>query len=268
VTVLAVRDLSVQLRARDAATVHSLVDSVSFDLSAGEVYGIAGPSGCGKTQLLYGLMGLSPRGARVTGSALLEGGELLGISPAQLTRLRGDRIAMVFQDPMSALNPYLDIGTQLTEVLHVHRGQSRRAARAAAVAMLDAVHIVEPARRLSQYPHELSGGMRQRVMIAMALLCEPAVLLADEPTTALDVTVQAQVLALLTQLGARLGTAIVFVTHDLGVLASVADRIAVMEHGRIVEEATADALFATPTHAATRGLLAAAREMALPDTGA
>jgi ABC-type glutathione transport system ATPase component len=257
-TVLEVRDLAVQLGS------HRLLDGVSFDLAAGEVYGVAGPSGCGKTQLLYALMGLSPRGAAITGSARLEGRELVGLTQRELTALRGDRIAMVFQDPMSALNPYLSIGTQLTEVLRIHRKSSRRAARDAAAAMLDAVHIVDPGRRLSQYPHELSGGMRQRVMIAMALLCEPAVLLADEPTTALDVTVQAQVVALLAELTARLGTAIVFVTHDLGVLASIADRVAVMDRGRIVEEAAAEKLFAAPAHEATRGLLAAARELALP----
>ncbi|MET0291261.1 MAG: ABC transporter ATP-binding protein [Steroidobacteraceae bacterium] len=257
-TVLSVRDLRVQLGE------HRLLDGVSFDLKAGEVYGIAGSSGSGKTQLLYALMGLSPRSASASGSAVLEGRELIGLTQSELTRLRGDRIAMVFQDPMSALNPYLTIGTQLTEVLRVHRRMSRSAARDAAVAMLDAVHILEPGRRLRQYPHELSGGMRQRVMIAMALLCEPAVLLADEPTTALDVTVQAQVVALLAELTARLGTAIVFVTHDLGVLASIADRVAVMERGRIVEEASAEALYAAPSHATTRELLAAARELALP----
>ncbi len=257
-SVLAVHDLTVQLGE------HRLVDGVSFSIEAGEVFGIAGSSGSGKTQLLYALMGLSPRGARLGGSAVLEGRELVGLPQPDLAALRGNRIGMVFQDPMNALNPYLSIGTQLTEVLEVHRSQSRRAARETAVAMLDAVHIVEPRRRLGQYPHELSGGMRQRVMIAMALLCEPAVLLADEPTTALDVTVQAQVLALLVELTARLRTAIVFVTHDLGVLASIADRVAVMAEGRIVEESSAVAMFASPQHAVTRGLLDAAREMALP----
>jgi ABC-type dipeptide/oligopeptide/nickel transport system ATPase component len=264
-TVLAVRDLAVRLPAREGGAAHALVDGVGFELAAGEVYGIAGESGCGKTQLLLALMGLSPRGARVSGSALLEGRELVGLRQSQLEDLRGNRIAMVFQDPMSALNPYLTIGVQLTEVLRRHRRATRAAARDAAVAMLDAVHIADPGRRLAQYPHEFSGGMRQRVVIAMALLCEPAVLLADEPTTALDVTVQAQVLALLAELTERLGTAIVFVTHDMGVLASLADRIAVMERGRIVEEAPAPALFAAPTHESTRRLLAAAREMALAD---
>jgi ABC-type dipeptide/oligopeptide/nickel transport system ATPase component len=188
----------------------------------------------------------------------------VGRSDRDYAQLRGNRIAMVFQDPMSALNPYLSIGTQLCEVLRRHRRLGARQSREASAAMLDAVHIADPGRRLDQYPHQLSGGMRQRVVIAMALLCEPAVLLADEPTTALDVTVQAQVLALLTELTARLGTAILFVSHDLGVLASIADRIAVMEQGRIVESAPSATLFDAPTHPATRRLLEAARELALP----
>ena len=263
--VLEVADLAVHVPERVASGADTaLVDDVSFALAAGEVFGIAGESGCGKTQLLLALLGLSPRAARVTGSARLEGRELVGLADAEHARLRGNRIAMVFQDPMSALNPYLRIGRQLTEVLERHRGLRGAAARERAAAMLDAVHLVDPGRRLQQYPHELSGGMRQRVVIAMALLCEPAVLLADEPTTALDVTVQAQVLALLAELTQRLGTAIVFVTHDLGVLASIADRVAVMDEGRVVEAADASTLFRAPRHDATRRLLDAAREMAIP----
>jgi ABC-type dipeptide/oligopeptide/nickel transport system ATPase component len=258
-TVLAVSDLRVELGA--AAARAAVVDGVSFEVAAGEVLGIAGQSGSGKSQLLLALLGLSPSGAAVSGAARLEGTDLLRLTQRELARLRGNRIAMVFQDPMTALNPYLTIGAQLTEVLRVHRRKSRSAAREAAAAMLDAVHIGDPGRRLGQYPHELSGGMRQRVVISMALLCEPAVLLADEPTTALDVTVQAQILALLAEMTARLGTAVVFVTHDLGVLASVAQRVAVMQAGRIVEQGPIEPLFAAPQHECTRGLLAAAREL-------
>jgi ABC-type dipeptide/oligopeptide/nickel transport system ATPase component len=256
---LSVRDLTVRLGPSGGGP--ALVDGVSFDLQAGEVLGIAGASGCGKTQLLLALLGLAPAGATVRGAARLAGTDLLALSQRERARLRGDRMAMVFQDPMTALNPYLTVGTQLTEVLRVHRRFARTAARDAAAAMLDAVHIDEPGRRLAQYPHELSGGMRQRVMIAMALLCEPAVLLADEPTTALDVTVQAQTLAVLAEQTARLGTAVIFVTHDLGVLAMIAQRVAVMHAGRIVEEGAVDALFTAPAHDATRSLLAAAREL-------
>jgi ABC-type glutathione transport system ATPase component len=260
-SVLAVRDLSV----RFAGEGGRVVDAVSLDVAAGEVLGIAGASGSGKSQLLLALMGLSPPGAQVTGSAVLEQRELIGLPPRELERLRGDRIAMVFQDPLTALNPYLSIGTQLEEVLRRHKGLSRRAARDRCVAMLDAVHVPDPARRLGQYPHQLSGGQRQRVVIAMALLCEPAVLLADEPTTALDATVQAQILALLAESSRRFGTAVVLVTHDLGVLASLAARVAVMQSGRIVEQAPVDDLFANPQHEATRELLSAARELSLPE---
>jgi ABC-type glutathione transport system ATPase component len=261
-SVLATRGLSVSFAGA------RVVDGVDLEVAPGEVLGIAGASGSGKSQLLLALMGLSPPGATVSGSAVLDGRELVGLPAREFERLRGDRIAMVFQDPMTALNPYLSIGTQLGEVVRVHRGLGRRAARERAAAMLDAVHVPEAGRRLDQYPHQLSGGQRQRVVIAMALLCEPAVLLADEPTTALDATVQAQILSLLLESSARLGTAIVFVTHDLGVLATVADRVAVMQAGRVVETATVDSLFAHPAHEATRELLEAARELSLPAVSA
>jgi peptide/nickel transport system ATP-binding protein len=258
---LALRDLSVSFGGAQGR----VVDGVELDVEAGEIFGIAGASGSGKSQLLLALMGLSPPGAAVSGSARLEGVELVGLAPRAHARLRGDRIAMVFQDPMTALNPYLSIGTQLTEVLRAHRGTARRAARDRAVEMLDAVHVPEPGRRLAQYPHQLSGGQRQRIVIAMALLCEPAVLLADEPTTALDATVQAQILSLLLETTARLGTTVVIVTHDLGVLATVASRAAVMQAGRVVETADIESLFARPAHDSTRELLAAARELSLPE---
>jgi len=256
-SLLALRDFSVSIGPR-------VVDGVDLDIEAGEVFGIAGTSGSGKSQLLLGLLGLSPPGAVVTGSARLDGRELVGLPERELARLRGDRIAMVFQDPMTALNPYLTIGTQLTEVLRVHRRLRPGAARERAAAMLDAVHVPDPGRRLAQYPHQLSGGQRQRVVIAMALLCEPAVLLADEPTTALDATVQAQILDVLVESSRRLGTTVVIVTHDFGVLAAVASRAAVMRAGRVVEVADIGTLFAGPRHEATRELLDAARELGLP----
>ena len=230
------------------------VRNVDVDVAAGEFLGIVGESGSGKTQLLLSILGLSAPRAELRGSIRYRDQELLGLAAAGLNRVRGDRISMVFQDPMTALNPYLRIGRQITEVLRVHRGASAREAESRAIEMLESVHIPEAARRLRQYPHELSGGMRQRVMIAMALIAEPEVLLADEPSTALDVTVQAQILSLFQELRARTGTAIVLVTHDLGVIAEVADRVAVMYAGRIIEQAPVHALFAMPRHPYTEAL--------------
>jgi oligopeptide/dipeptide ABC transporter ATP-binding protein len=230
------------------------LDGVSLDLAAGEFLGIVGESGSGKTQLLLALLGLNAPGARLGGSIRYRGRELVGAGEGTLQGLRGARIAMIFQDPMTALNPYLTIGTQLTEGVRHHHGLSRAAARRRAVELLDAVHIPEPERRLSQHPHELSGGMRQRIVIAMALICEPDILLADEPTTALDVTVQAQILTLLRELRARTGVAIMLVTHDLGIIAEVADRVVVMYAGRVVEEAGVERLFGAARHPYTEGL--------------
>ncbi len=230
------------------------VRNVDVDVAAGEFLGIVGESGSGKTQLLLSILGLSAPRAELRGSIRYRDQELLGLAAAGLNRVRGDRISMVFQDPMTALNPYLRIGRQITEVLRVHRGASAREAESRAIEMLESVHIPEAARRLRQYPHELSGGMRQRVMIAMALIAEPEVLLADEPSTALDVTVQAQILSLFQELRARTGTAVVLVTHDLGVIAEVADRVAVMYAGRIIEQAPVHALFAMPRHPYTEAL--------------
>ncbi|MEP7312745.1 MAG: ABC transporter ATP-binding protein [Pseudomonadota bacterium] len=258
---LAMSDVSVQFADKEGAAVFA-VHNASLDMRPGEILGIAGESGSGKTQLLMAIMGLSPRGARLSGNLVFKGEELLHAPRQRLRELRGNRIAFVFQDPMTALNPYLTIGRQMTEVLEYHGGANRSAAIARSLAMLEAVGISDPRLRLRQYPHELSGGMRQRVMIGMALLCEPDLLLADEPTTALDVTVQSQVLDLLLDLRARLGTAILLVTHDLGVLARVADRVAVMQAGNIVEQAEVTALFATPQHPYTHMLLASARRLA------
>jgi len=256
---LQVDGLSVTHAAADGA--RTVVSGVSFELARGRILGIAGESGCGKTQLLLALLGLSPPGAQVSGSALLSGRQLVGADRRVLRSLRGNRIAMVFQDPMTALNPYLTIGTQLAEVLQVHRGLSKSQALLHSQHMLEAVGIDAPARRLRQHPHELSGGMRQRVLLAMALLCEPDVLLADEPTTALDVTVQAQILDLLLDLRERLGMAVVLVTHDMGVLAQVADDVAVMHAGVLVEQGPVQQLFDAPQSSATQSLLAAARQL-------
>ena len=247
-----VRDLSVEFATPDGI-VHA-VSGVDLAVAPGEFVGIVGESGSGKSQLLLSLLGLNAGNGRVLGSIRYRGRELVGVPARQLNQIRGDRISMVFQDPMTSLNPHLTIGRQLTEGLRYHRRSSAADARRRATEMLKAVHLTEPERRLDQYPHELSGGMRQRVMIAMALICEPELILADEPTTALDVTVQAQILALLRELRERFGTAVVLVTHDLGVVAEVADRVAVMYGGRIVETGSTEDLFYRGRHPYTEGL--------------
>jgi oligopeptide transport system ATP-binding protein len=249
---LEVRNLALEYRTPDGVV--RAVRGVDLVIRPREFIGIVGESGSGKSQLLLALLGLTAPGAVVSGSIRHGGEELVGASAVVLNRIRGNRISMVFQDPMTALNPYLTVATQITEVLRLHRGLGRRAALARAAELLDAVQITEARRRLQQYPHELSGGMRQRVMIAMALACEPEILLADEPTTALDVTVQAQILELLRDLRQRTGTAVVLVTHDLGIVAELADRIAVMYAGRFVEEAPVDTLFAASRHPYTEAL--------------
>jgi len=248
---LSVRDLRITYRG-ESGPLH-VVDGVDLDLAAGDSLGIVGESGSGKTQLLLALLGLNA-GARVAGSIRYRGDELVAAPDRSWQHLRGARIAMIFQDPMTALNPYLTIGTQLTEGVRRHRGLSRATARERALEMLDAVHITEARRRLEQHPHELSGGMRQRIVIAMAMICEPDIILADEPTTALDVTVQAQILTLLRELRTRTRAALVLVSHDLGVIAEVADRVAVMYAGRIVEQADAPTLFTAARHPYTEGL--------------
>ena len=234
------------------------VDGVSFELSEGETLGLVGESGSGKSVTNLALMGLVPEppGVVEADRLSLEGRDLLALTPRELRRVRGKEVSMIFQDPMTSLNPLLTVGRQMTEVLEVHERVSRREARRRSADGLADVGIPLPEKRLDQYPHELSGGMRQRVMIAMGLLCKPKVLLADEPTTALDVTIQAQILELMKSLQESHGTAIVLVTHDLGVVAGMSHRVNVMYAGRLVETATAEALFESPRHPYTRGLLA------------
>lgn len=244
------------------------VRDVRLSLAAGECLGIVGESGCGKTQLCLAVLGLLPASARVSGSVRFEGLELLGCDESRLRGVRGGRIAMVFQDPMTALTPHMRIGEQLAEVSMTHAGLGRRASLHKAAEMLELVHIPDAGRHLRQYPHQLSGGMRQRVTIAMALLGEPALLLADEPTTALDVTVQAQILELLKELRSRLAMAIVIVTHDLGVIAGLADRVVVMYAGRVIEQAPVETLFRGPLHPYSKALLASVPTLRTPRTGA
>ena len=235
---LSVRDLKVSFRLPAGAM--TAVDRVSFDVAPGEVLGIVGESGSGKSQILFSLMGLLASNGSASGTALFQGQDLLAMPPKALDEVRGVTLSMIFQDPMTSLNPYMRVGEQLAEGLRVHKGLSKTDAAEAAVAMLDRVRIPDAARRARHYPHEFSGGMRQRVMIAMALLVRPALLLADEPTTALDVTIQAQVLDLMAELGREIGTAIVLVTHDLGVVARLCDRVIVLYGGRIMEEGAAE----------------------------
>jgi peptide/nickel transport system ATP-binding protein len=252
---LEVEDLSVRFDTDDG-TVHA-VDRMSLALAPGQVLGVVGESGCGKSVTALSVLGLLPETATVTGSVRFEGVELLGTSSSYMRKVRGRRISFVFQEPMTSLNPVLRVGHQVGEVLREHLDLSRPAARARAIELFDLVHIPDPERRVDEYPHQLSGGMRQRVMIAMALACDPKILIADEPTTALDVTIQAGILDLLRELRERLGTAIVLITHNLGVVADIAERVVVMYAGRKVEEAPVEELFAYPQHPYTIGLLGA-----------
>ena len=230
-------------------------DHVGFTIGEGESLGVVGESGSGKTQVFLSIMGLLAKNGRSTGSARYRGTEILNLPASRLNKIRGDEVAMIFQDPMTSLNPYLSIARQMTEVLREHKDISEADARRRGIAMLELVGIPEAAARFDMYPHEFSGGMRQRVMIAMALLCEPALLIADEPTTALDVTVQAQILELLGRLKRELGMAIALITHDLGVVAGMCERVMVMYAGRAVEVSAVGDLFRDPQHPYSRGLL-------------
>jgi peptide/nickel transport system ATP-binding protein len=241
------------------------VDGVSFSIARGETLAIVGESGCGKTVTALSLMRLvpDPPGRIASGRVVLDGVDLLALSEQEMERLRGKDISMIFQEPMTSLNPVMTIGKQIAEVLLLHERLGRAAAHRKAIEMLRMVRIPEPQQRANEYPHQLSGGMRQRAMIAMALACNPKVLIADEPTTALDVTIQAQILELILELQQKLATAVVLITHDLGVVAETAQRVIVMYAGRKVEEAPVDELFARPLHPYTRGLLASIPRLAL-----
>ena len=253
--VIEVEDLVVRFRQRER-TIHA-VNGVSFKLGRGEVLGILGESGSGKTVSLRALMRLLPGNCEIAGRIAIDGEDIAAAAPARLEQLRGNRIAMIFQEPVTALDPVFTIGDQITETIIRHERTSHREARRRAVELLERVQIPSAKRRLAAYPHEMSGGMRQRAMIALALSCNPSVLLADEPTTALDVTVQIQILLLLRELQRELGMAVIFVTHDVGAAAEISDRLAVMYAGRFVETGTVREVLRQPAHPYTEGLLAA-----------
>ncbi|CAM4151038.1 ABC transporter ATP-binding protein [Kibdelosporangium persicum] len=261
---LEVRDLKVEFRRRGEEPVRA-VDGVSFDVQPGQTVGLVGESGCGKSVTALTIMGLLPkRGPHVSGSARFDATELLSLSDRQMRDRRGRDLGMVFQDPLSSLNPVVPIGLQVTEVLERHRGMSRRQATVEAADLLDKVGIPDPRRRLDEYPHQLSGGMRQRALIAIALACRPRLLIADEPTTALDVTIQAQILALLANLVRDTETALIMITHDLGVVAGLCDEVNVLYAGRVVERAKRHDLFAIPRHPYTHGLLSSIPRLDAP----
>ena len=253
--VLSVQGLTTRFHTADGVV--RAVEDISFDLGSGETLGIVGESGCGKSVTGLSIMGLIPprQGRIVRGSIMLDDRNLVSLPEREMRRLRGEAVAMVFQEPMTSLNPVMTVGDQIAETVRIHQGLRRGRAAARAMEMLELVRIPDPRRRASEYPHHFSGGMRQRVMIAMALCCNPKVLIADEPTTALDVTVQAQILELMGELKKDLGTAIILITHNFGVVADMADRVMVMYAGRKVEEAPVKELFARPMHPYTRGLM-------------
>ncbi len=262
-TVLAVEGLETVFYTR--AGMVRAVDRVSFSLRAGETLAVVGESGCGKSMTALSIMRLipDPPGRIVGGKVVLDGTDLLQLSEPEMRKMRGNRVSMIFQEPMTSLNPVLTVGRQISQALMMHQGMSRAAAMERAIEMLRLVKVPEPAQRVKEYPHQLSGGMRQRVMIAMALSCNPRVLVADEPTTALDVTIQAQILDLILELQKKLGTAVILITHDLAVVAETAQRVIVMYAGRKVEEATVEELFTHPRHPYTRGLMASIPRLGL-----
>ena len=253
---LSVKNLTVEFTTRDG--IAPVIDDLSFDLAPGETLSLVGESGCGKSMSALAIMGLipSPPGRVAGGSISLAGENLLQASDTRLRAVRGNDISMVFQEPMTSLNPVFTVGEQISETLRRHQGLNRRQAKALSIEMLDAVQIPLPTRRINDYPHQLSGGMRQRVMIAMALACRPKVLIADEPTTALDVTVQAQIFDLMRAVGKETDAAIILITHDMGSVAEMAERVVVMYAGRKIEEGYVDDILARPRHPYTRGLIA------------
>ena len=255
---LEVSQLGVEFQTRGG--VARVLDDVAFTVHRGETLGLVGESGCGKSMTALAMMRLipTPPGRITSGQVLLEGQDLLSFSEGRMREYRGNRISMIFQEPMTSLNPAYTVGDQISEAVRLHQGLNRRSATERAIEMLEAVGIPAPAMRVHEYPHQFSGGMRQRVMIAMALACKPDVLIADEPTTALDVTVQAQIFDLISELRERTGTAVVLITHDMGAIAEMADRVAVMYAGRIVEEGSAAEVLRAPMHPYTRGLIACA----------
>ena len=263
---LEIEDLQTHFRTSDG--VNRSVDGVTFSITAGQTLAVVGESGCGKTVTAMSILRLIPEPpGKIAGSVRFEGRELLTLSDKDMRGIRGNDISMIFQEPMTSLNPVLTVGKQIGETLRLHRGLSQEEANRRAIEMLILVGIPEPVRRVKEYPHQLSGGMRQRVMIAAALACSPKLLIADEPTTALDVTIQAQILDLMRDLKARVGAAIMLITHDLGVVAEVADQVVVMYAGRNVEEAPASQLFANAKHPYTQGLLGAVPRLGSSLTG-
>jgi len=254
-SLLEIEDLRVTFQTADGPV--NAVNGLSFEIDKGETLAIVGESGSGKSQAAFAVMGLLARNGAATGTVSFDGTDLLGLTPKQLNKVRAQDIAMIFQDPMTSLNPYIRVSDQMAEVLQLHKGLSKRKAVAEAVQMLDAVRIPDAKARISMFPHEFSGGMRQRIMIAMALLCRPRLLIADEPTTALDVTVQAQIMDLLAEIRREFGTAIILITHDLGIVADACDKTLVLYGGQIMEQGATTDIFAAPSHPYTRGLLRA-----------
>ncbi|EGA68252.1 oligopeptide transporter ATP-binding component [Vibrio sinaloensis DSM 21326] len=254
-SLLDVKDLRVEFTTQDGIV--TAVNDLNFSLNQGETLGIVGESGSGKSQTVFAIMGLLAKNGIISGSAKFEGNEILNLPESALNKVRAEQIAMIFQDPMTSLNPYMKVSDQLMEVLMLHKGMGKAEAFEESVRMLEAVKIPEARKRITMYPHEFSGGMRQRVMIAMALLCRPKLLIADEPTTALDVTVQAQIMELLNELKSEFNTAIIMITHDLGVVAGSCDKVLVMYAGRTMEYGTVDEIFYNPSHPYAEGLLKA-----------